>query len=194
MFFQHLIETNLAIALLEPRDSDAYLELVNRNRDHLRRWLPWVDDMNTRADALAFIERTRRQWVEQEGFTAGIVCAGKLSGIAGFNSLLRRQRQVAIGYWLDKDVQGKGVMTKVCKTLVDYAFSVMGMHRIELRTEADNIRSRAIPERLGFVFEGIARQANLVQGRYVDHVVYSLLSDEWKWRGKEVQDRQVDSS
>jgi len=174
------IEPDLAIALLEPSDCDAYLAMVNRNRDHLSRWLPWLDRMHTREDALAFIDRTRRQWVALDGFTAGIQYKGRLGGIAGFNTVNRQHQHLAIGYWLDQDLQGKGIMTKVCTYLVRYAFEVMGMNRIELRTEVDNVKSRAIPERLGFIHEGVARQSNLVNGRYVDHAVYSLLADEWK--------------
>ncbi|MBI4220372.1 MAG: GNAT family N-acetyltransferase, partial [Chloroflexi bacterium] len=43
----------------------------------------------------------------------------------------------------------------------------------------DNIRSRAIPERLGFTFEGVQRQAALVNGKYQDLAIYSLLASEW---------------
>jgi len=156
-----------------------YLDLVNQNRSELRRWLPWVDSVKSKEDALAFIQRTRKQWVNDEGFTAGILYKGQLSGIAGFNSLNRKQKHVAIGYWLGTSYQGKGIMTKVCSHLVQYAFTAMGMNRIEIRTAVHNPKSRSIPERLGFTQEGIARQSAWVNERCIDYVVYSLLAEEW---------------
>ena len=71
-------------------------------------------------------------------------------------------------------------MTEACRELVDYGFSPLGLHRVEIRCAIGNQRSRAIPERLGFVNEGIARQGEWLYDRYVDLVVYSMLAPDWK--------------
>jgi len=64
------------------------------------------------------------------------------------------------------------------RALVDHAFGTWRLHRVEIRAAVDNTRSRAIPERLAFTQEGVAREAEQVGGRYVDQVVYSTLASE----------------
>jgi ribosomal-protein-serine acetyltransferase len=67
-------------------------------------------------------------------------------------------------------------MTRAVKALIDHAFGELGLHRVEIRAAAENRRSRAIPERLGFEQEGILREAERVGERYQDLVVYGLLA------------------
>ena len=64
--------------------------------------------------------------------------------------------------------------------LVDHAFHEMGLNRIEIRCAADNYRSSAIPERLGFNKEGVLRQSEFRDGRLHDFNIFGLLAAEWK--------------
>jgi ribosomal-protein-serine acetyltransferase len=70
-------------------------------------------------------------------------------------------------------------MTTVVRALVDHVFYEWELHRLEIHCAPDNHRSRAIPERLGFREEALLRETELIQGRYVDSVVYGLLEEEW---------------
>ena len=65
------------------------------------------------------------------------------------------------------------------KAFVDYAFRELKLNRVEVRCAEENSKSRAIPERLGFVKEGIIREAEWIYDHYVDDVVYGILSREW---------------
>jgi ribosomal-protein-serine acetyltransferase len=67
---------------------------------------------------------------------------------------------------------------------VNYGLHDLGLNRVEIRAAEFNTRSRAIPERLGFTQEGIIRQAEWLYDYYVDHVVYGMLSEEWKTMNK----------
>ena len=180
--FKMYVDPHIDLTLLEPYMAEEYLALVEQNREHLQTWLPWPRQMRSTDDAMHFIARTRKQWVQDEGFTAGVLYKGELCGIAGYNSLNRKQGHIALGYWLGQAYLGKGIMRKVCSRLIDYAFDIMGLHRIEIRTEVSNVKSRAIPEKLGFTEEGIARHAAYVNDTYVDHVIYGLLAEEWNQR------------
>ena len=71
-------------------------------------------------------------------------------------------------------------MTKVAKALTDYAFTHLKLNKVEIRAAVENKKSRSIPERLGFVYEGTLRQAEWLYDHYVDHAVYGMLADEWK--------------
>lgn len=70
-------------------------------------------------------------------------------------------------------------MTKAAKALTDYAFQELKLNRVDIRAAEGNSKSRAIPERLGFVCEGRIRQAEWLYDRYADHIVYGMLADEW---------------
>lgn len=70
-------------------------------------------------------------------------------------------------------------MTSACRAMVNIAFEEYGLNRVEIRAAADNRKSRAIPERLGFQKEGVSRQTEWIYDHFVDHVVYGMLADEW---------------
>ncbi len=91
-----------------------------------------------------------------------------------------RNRSASIGYWLDAAFEGRGIATRCCRAMLDYAFGEMAMHRVEIRCATHNERSCAIPARLGFTREGVLREAEWVHDGYHDLVVWSMLSGEWK--------------
>jgi len=69
-------------------------------------------------------------------------------------------------------------MTEAANASVEFAFSRMAMHRIRCAAATDNFPSLRVIQRLGFRFEGIARQAELVQARWLDHAVFAKLSQD----------------
>ncbi|MDQ6660765.1 MAG: GNAT family N-acetyltransferase, partial [Chloroflexota bacterium] len=95
-------------------------------------------------------------------------------------SIDREDRKVEIGYWLDASSQGKGIMTRACRGLINYVFDELRMNKVEIHAAPENKRSRAIPERLGFTQEGIDRQAGWLYDHYIDLVLYGMLASEWK--------------
>ena len=86
-----------------------------------------------------------------------------------------RNRATSIGYWLDASHQGQGLMSMAVQAVLDYSFDTLKLHRVELRAAIENQPSRAIPERLGFQQEGIARDAEWLYDHFVDLVVYAKL-------------------
>src|SRR5213079_3389094 len=84
-----------------------------------------------------------------------------------------------LGYWLDGPHQGRGIATRAAARLTDYAFQEQDCHRIMLHCALGNLKSRAVAERLGFVQEGILREAEWLYDHYVDLVVYSMLKRTW---------------
>jgi ribosomal-protein-serine acetyltransferase len=85
-----------------------------------------------------------------------------------------------IGYWITRAFEGRGLVTGACTLFVDHAFRERRLHRIEIHAAADNARSRAVAERLGFTHEATMRDGcRKPDGTYVDQVIYGLLEDEW---------------
>jgi ribosomal-protein-serine acetyltransferase len=135
-----------------------------------------------RADARelhGLIEANRAELTRDDGFQAAVVSEGKIAGAIGYVGFSRQHRSTNLGYWLDAKHQGRGTMTAAVRALVDRAFSVWNLNRVEIRVASENRRSRAIPTRLGFQEEGTLRKAEFVDGRFLDNVVYSMLAWDW---------------
>ncbi|HWJ04141.1 MAG TPA: GNAT family protein, partial [Verrucomicrobiae bacterium] len=97
----------------------------------------------------------------------------------GLHYLDFNNRKTSLGYWLGEAFQDKGLMTASVRTLTKYCFTELNLNRVEIRAAVENIKSRAVPERLGFNQEGIIREAEWLGDRFVDHVVYGMLKRNW---------------
>jgi ribosomal-protein-serine acetyltransferase len=141
----------------------------------------------TPEQTLRFIQSTHRQIAEDDGFTAALVAGDRIVGVVGFHGIDWANRSASIGYWLSEDEQGRGTMTEAVRALVEHAFTQWKLNRVEIRADIENVRSRAVPERLGFHQEGVLRQAYRVnENRYSDDAVYSMLAAEWHERERSV--------
>lgn len=168
------------LVLLEERHTADLYAVTSANREYLRRWLPWLDSTVTPWDTRAFIQRGLRLLSENEGFNCGVWQNSRLVGVVGLHSLSVSNRHASVGYWLAEQSQGKGLMTAACRVMVNHAFKALALNRVEIRCAVGNLPSCAIPVRLGFVHEGIIRQAEWLYDHFVDHNVYGMLASEWK--------------
>ncbi len=100
---------------------------------------------------------------------------GPIAGVAGFNSLDKTNGIGYIGYWLGEEFTGKGIMTNVVRDLIKLGVEFCDLQKIDIRCASGNLRSRAIPERLGFSHEGTLRRAERVYSEWKDHEVYAIL-------------------
>ena len=122
----------------------------------------------------------RESHENNNGFGCLIRYRGQVAGTIGCHALGHLNHSAEIGYWLGKAFEGKGIMTRACKALVSYAFKDLQMNRIQIRCATGNVRSCAIPQRLGFTREGVMRQSEWLYDHFVDLVLYSMLADEWR--------------
>jgi ribosomal-protein-serine acetyltransferase len=166
------------LRVLEESDADELYALIDANRSYLARWLPWAAGQ-TREGSLEFIRAARRQLADGDGFQAAIVDRGRMIGVIGFHGIDWHHRSTSLGYWLAADAQGQGTMAEAVRATVTHAFSTWGLNRIEIRASVENRRSRALIERLGFHYEGIARQAFRLADGFHDDAVYSMLAADW---------------
>ncbi len=157
-------------------DLDAIWEAVERNRERLAEWMPWVALTPTIEQERAWLESVVANEASLEG--CGIFLDGRYVGGVG---LMPGPYGIAgeIGYWIDAELEGRGLVTRAVRALIEVGFGQLGLHRIEIRAGVGNRRSRAIPERLGFTFEGVERGGGRGTNGYYDLNVYSLLREEW---------------
>lgn len=159
-------------------DVDAALEIVLRNREHLETYMQWMTPDYSIESARKFIIEGIKNRLDKNTLGLALVRDGELIGSTGFNRLDWTARVCEIGYWIDRDEEGKGIVTKACQAMIEYAFGDLDMNRVEIRCSTENTKSAAIPERLGFKQEGLLRQAEVLNGRAHDFLIYGLLAED----------------
>jgi len=168
------VDESIALRTLEAADAPALFALVDRERAHLRQWLPWLD-VNTRVeDSLAFIRDQNARAAIEENVPFSLLHDGELAGVVAYHTIDREQRWCSVGYWIAARLQGRGIVTRAVRALARHAFDVLGMERVELQAATGNGRSRAVAERLGFRAQRTIDQAEWLYDHHVDHVVYVL--------------------
>ena len=175
------LDAQRAVRQLAGDDLDELFAVQSANQAHLAPWMPWAEQLD-RDQTAAFLTQAEQQAAREDGVHCAITQDGRIVGVIGFHFVNRIHLATSIGYWLAADAQGRGTMTLALGALVDHAFDAWGLHRVEMQAAVDNVRSRAVAERLGFVHEGTLRQAERFAGRYADLDVFSVLAPEWRLR------------
>lgn len=169
----------LAVRELRPSDPEEIYALVVANREHLAPWMPWAAEPDI-GETRTYVAGALAQRARNDGFGAVILDGEAIVGSMGFHRVDWLNRATSLGYWLAAGHQGRGAMTSAVRALVNHAFTVWALHRVEIDAAPDNVRSRAIPERLGFVQEGVRRDGERFGDSYRDLVVYSMLAPDWR--------------
>jgi len=151
-------------------------EMVDASRERLEPWMPWIDGTRTIDDQRRWLESVVHDEHSLDG--GGLFVDGRYAGGVGLTWEPFRIRG-EMGYWISEDYEGRGLVTRAVRALLDIGFREIGLHRIEIKAGPGNTRSRTIPERLGFVLEGVERGAGRGSHGFHDLVVYSMLEDEW---------------
>jgi len=178
--FKHVIDKDIELKLPSGEDAESFYNLIDSSREHLSMWLPWVKSTKGVDDLVPFIKGVQEQYSSGEGFKAILIYKGSYAGLIGYNNIDFNRKAASIGYWLGEAYQGKGIMTKALKVFIDYTFNEMGLNKIEIPIAEGNFKSRALPKKYGFKEEGIIRDAEWLNDKYVNHVLYGILKSEWK--------------
>lgn len=179
---RQLVVTGRSVYLRPPDIADhlEWAQLRAASADFLKPWEPvWpADDL----EKAAFRGRIRRYNQELSAGTGYpfFICDRQTGTILGGITLGNVRRGVAqsgqIGYWIGERHQGKGVMTEALGALCNFAFSELGLHRLEAASIPDNTRSIRILEKAGFAREGYLRSYLKINGFWRDHVLYARIN------------------
>ncbi len=173
------IGDNLTIHLARPELATAIFEAIDGQRDYLRQWLPWVDHTKKVEDTENFIRESMGHNTNGTRLTTFIMAGDRLAGSLGVVNFNKENNSCEIGYWLHREMQGQGVMTKCCHRFIGHLFRTKNLNRIEIKVAVANAKSQAIPLRLGFTKEGTLRQGLYIYKTYHDLYIFSLLREDW---------------
>ncbi|MCP4181283.1 MAG: GNAT family N-acetyltransferase [bacterium] len=174
------ISEDLSLLNIKLEHAKELYNLTDKNREYLKQWLPWLDFVKCENDTLNFIKRTISQNEKSLGPTFAISVGEKIGGIIGFHPIDNSNKVGEIGYWLSASLQKKGIITLSCKALIKLGFEKYNLNRIQIPAAEKNYKSRSVPERLDFKFEGIIREREYLYGKFVNHAMYSMLKSEYK--------------
>ncbi|TDU88804.1 ribosomal-protein-serine acetyltransferase [Kribbella voronezhensis] len=173
-----------ALVLRTAELADAHFALVQANYRELGRWFPDAfQEPPVLEVTRAGLAEGAKGWVDGELLPLSIaVKADDGWQLVGWAQLIINQakRSGEVGYWLDAGFVGRGLVTRAVSAILDHAFGPLGLERIGLTATADNVRSRAVAERLGFTLEGVLREAAAFPTGRRDVALYGLLSREWR--------------
>ena len=173
------VDSDLELRLLEQSDSIHIFNTIDSQRKYLGKWLPFVEFTNELSDTEKFVESVVNASEERFEYTFTIRKRKEFVGVIGFKDTNRVNKKSEIGYWLSESHQKEGIITKSVDTLCGFAFNELNLNRIQIKCAVDNTPSIKIPKRLGFKFEGIERQGELLTGNiFTDLEIYSKLKSD----------------
>jgi len=173
------VDTEIELKQLEQSDSIDIFRTIDNQRDYLGKWLPFVAFTKEVSDTEKSVDSVVNATEDRFEYVFVIIKCKEFVGLIGFKDTDKLNKKTEIGYWLSEKYQKQGIVTKSVYKLCDFAFNKLGINRIQIKCAVENISSINIPKKLGFKFEGIERQGELLRGDfYTDLEIYSKLKSD----------------
>jgi RimJ/RimL family protein N-acetyltransferase len=142
-----------------PGDGRVVYEAIEASLTELKPWMPWAHMNQTAEDVEANIREAHAKFLTREDLRLHIFNreTGEFLGSTGLHRINWDIPKFEIGYWVDTRKTGQGYITEAVEALVNFCFYELNAKRVEIRCDSTNVKSRAIPEKLGFTLEGILK-------------------------------------
>jgi ribosomal-protein-serine acetyltransferase len=157
--------------------TEGLLDAVLASLDELRPWMAWAESPSLEQTRI-FVAASEDGWARSIGWNFTIVHEGTAAGTVGVDCYQPMLDQAQLGYWLRSDLAGGGLMKEAAGAVVEFAFTDVGLHRLELHASPDNIASVRVAEALGFQREGFARDIAKNSLGFYDCLVFGLLESD----------------
>ena len=181
------------LVLRAPRASDVpeLRRLTRRNAEHLRPWEPAAatgEDPTSLTAVTNRVTRQRRDWKRGDAYALLVTLRTPDEPIVGrvnLGGILRGAFLNAyVGYWIDLEHQGRGLMTEAVRGAFSFAFGVGGLHRLQIAIMPRNPASLRVMEKIGVRREGVAERFLRIAGSWEDHVIFAVTREEWEARAE----------
>ncbi|MFI1995704.1 GNAT family N-acetyltransferase [Actinoplanes sp. NPDC020271] len=172
-----VILTGRVVSLREFREDDAASSLSVVGDDRVTRWLSF--DTRSQTEAAEMIRGAMAR-AQLEPRTEYYLAIEHESAFAGFVRLgLDGVKAAKLGYAVRAELWGRGLATDAARTIIEFGFTRLGLHRISAAIGPDNAASVAVAKRLGMAYEGRIRHHVFTGGAWRDSLLYSVLEPEW---------------
>ena len=178
--FSFRIDDEILLRPVVQTDAEAVFIAVRANAQRLIEYMHWMTPDYSIEMANEFVEHSNAVAATGESLSLGIFRDGVFIGAIGFVYFDRKVRKTEIGYWIDSAAEGNGIISTATRVLIDFAFEKLSMNRIEIRCATRNVRSAAVPRRMGFTEEARLRESEIRNGKLQDFYVFGLLRAEWE--------------
>ncbi|MEW5561169.1 50S ribosomal protein L7/L12-serine acetyltransferase [Enterobacter asburiae] len=172
------VSAELALEAANERFVPALHQLVLKNRQWLQHSLNWPQFVGSEEDTRQNMLSNRL--LHQRGYAKMflIVYSGDVVGVLSFNAIEPLNKAGYIGYWLDEDHQGQGILSACLEAFMQYYAQQGEIRRFVIKCRVENERSNRVALRNGFVLEGCLRQAEYLNGRYQDQNIYARIIED----------------
>jgi ribosomal-protein-alanine N-acetyltransferase len=176
------------LVLRPPRTVDVarVRQALRKNSSHLRPWsaAPLAgEDPASLTSVSRTVLRDRTGWRRGERFVLLVFARGHETVVIGrvtLGGVLRGVFQNAyLGYWIDAEHQGRGLMTEAVRATTTFAFTAARLHRVQAAVMPGNAASRRVLEKAGYRQEGLACRYLCIAGKWSDHVLFAVTTEEW---------------
>ncbi len=177
-----LVGERILLRPSRPGDGAAIFEAVEESRTEISPWLPWVEKTRTVSDSEQAARRGAARWLLREDLMVGIWEreTNHYLGGSGLHRINWAVPAFEIGYWLRTSAWGQGYVTEAVQVLCRFAFETLGANRVEIVCDTNNVRSRAVPKRLGFVQEALLRnECRDGAGALRNTLIFALTPDDY---------------
>ncbi|GGO47296.1 GNAT family N-acetyltransferase [Streptomyces lasiicapitis] len=165
---------------LEPWQADEFLAHIDRGRDFIGRHNGLPDVVTDLASSRAYLQAYADKTAADTGRICGIRLHGELVGAVILRTMDTSQRTAEAGCWLEPAAAGKGLVTRACRTLIDWAVEERGIVRVDWWCTSANTPSIAVARRLGMTRDGVLRESYLYRGQRQDEEIWSVLAPDWR--------------
>ena len=179
MLTRTLVTPRLTLLATEAGHAEGFWEATKASLPELMRFMAWAPHASPE-NSRAYAERTEKRFNEAIDWGFTIFHSGEVAGSIALMNYEALNNVAEIGYWIRSDLAGQGLGTEAARAVCDFGFDEIGLHRVELRAWTENPASIRIAEKLGFVREGLLREASWAQAGYQDMYIYGLLKSERK--------------
>ena len=177
--FEIRIDDSLLLKKLRLDSARVIFRALDEDREHLRQWLPFIDDTKKAEDTEIFIKSVLHTTSPKKDLVYEIWHDDRFAGLIAMKEIDGWNKKTELGYWITSQFEGKGLVTKSCRALIDLSFDRFGLNRVQLKVAVGNAKSSLVAERLNFKMEGIERAGEKHHHKYFDLIVFSILKEDW---------------
>jgi ribosomal-protein-alanine N-acetyltransferase len=176
--FPELMTQRLRLRQIRPDDAEAFFAIFSDEETMKYYGHP---PHSTLDKTRAWIMQVGARYAQHEAIRWGVTFADQdeIIGSCSFHHIAAHGQRVETGYDLNRKYWGQGVMTEAMSAVLTYGFGTLELHRIEAVIDIQNVRSKALLEKLGFTYEGNLRQRYYMEGCFEDEHYFGLLKHEW---------------